>query len=149
MTTPHILHSHPWAVKRVSSQCLVTTGSMSSAPFAVSCNWYECFRGHNCWLTDDQACQFYVASFWLLPSSHFNPMMPNNTINMAQIPSVLQRVSQQSGAEVVFKSNCFEVHGLAHEVRTAIQLIAELDIVQVTSLPHGCVCNSLPSGIPS
>ncbi|KZO94984.1 hypothetical protein CALVIDRAFT_565105 [Calocera viscosa TUFC12733] len=75
------------------------------------------------------ACQFYVASFWLLPMT-FDAMVPSQTINPAQMPAVLKRISNQSGAEVVFKSNCFEMHGLEHEVRAAVQLVLELDIVQ-------------------
>jgi hypothetical protein len=48
------------------------------------------------------------------------------------MPATLKRISVQSGAEVVFKSNCFEVYGLADEVRAVIQLISELDIVKVS-----------------
>ena len=36
-----------------------------------------------------------------------------------------------SGAEVVFKSMCFEMHGLEHEVRAAVNMILELDIIKV------------------
>ena len=39
-----------------------------------------------------------------------------------------------SGAEVVFKSMCFEMHGLEHEVRTAVNMIMELDIIKVRCL---------------
>ncbi|KAF8585543.1 hypothetical protein K439DRAFT_1646564 [Ramaria rubella] len=75
------------------------------------------------------ACQFYVASFWLLPI-HFNVLMPASTINPAQMPAVLKRIANASGAEVVFKSNCFEMHGLEHEVRAAVSMVLELDIVK-------------------
>lgn len=78
-----------------------------------------------------QACQFYVASFWLLPI-HFNVLMPASTINPAQMPAVLKRIANASGAEVVFKSNCFEMHGLEHEVRTAVTMVLELDVVKVS-----------------
>ncbi|KAF8761597.1 K homology RNA-binding domain [Rhizoctonia solani] len=40
---------------------------------------------------------------------------------------VLKRIAGQSGAEVVFKSNCFEMHGLEHEVRGAVIMVLELD----------------------
>jgi len=36
-----------------------------------------------------------------------------------------------TGAEVVFKSMCFEMHGLEHEVRAAVNMILELDIIKV------------------
>ncbi|KAK4057241.1 hypothetical protein OIO90_001738 [Microbotryomycetes sp. JL221] len=75
------------------------------------------------------ACQFYVASLWLLPIS-FDVFMPLPTINPAQIPSVLRQIATVSGAEVVFKSNCFEFHGLENEVRMAVQLALELDFVR-------------------
>ncbi|QRW19428.1 meiotically up-regulated protein [Rhizoctonia solani] len=64
------------------------------------------------------ACQFYVASFWLLPV-HYNVLMPVATLNPASMPGVLKRIAGQSGAEVVFKSNCFEMHGLEHEIELA------------------------------
>ncbi|GAA5842045.1 hypothetical protein JCM9279_002766 [Rhodotorula babjevae] len=75
------------------------------------------------------ACQFYVASFWLLPIS-FDVFMPPPTINPAQIPPILRHISVTSGAEAVFKSNCFEFHGLESEVRQAVQLVLELDFVK-------------------
>lgn len=84
----------------------------------------------------DQACQFYVASFWLLPIS-FDVFMPPPTINPSQIPPILRHIAITSGAEVVFKSNCFELHGLEAEVRNAVGLVLELDWVKV-----GLVCFS-------
>ncbi|GAA5856623.1 hypothetical protein JCM8547_005897 [Rhodosporidiobolus lusitaniae] len=75
------------------------------------------------------ACQFYVASFWLLPVT-FDVFMPPPSINPAQIPPVLRHISVTSGAEAVFKSNCFEFHGLEAEVRQAVQLVLELDFVK-------------------
>lgn len=77
------------------------------------------------------AAQFYVASFWLLPI-HFNVLMPASTVNPASMPNVLRRLSTYSGAEVVFKSNCFEMHGLESEVRTAVGMILELDVIKVS-----------------
>ena len=81
-------------------------------------------------LIDHQACQFYVASFWLLPVS-FDVFMPPPTINPSQVPAILKHIAITSGAEAVFKSNCFELHGLESEVRAAILLVLELDIVKV------------------
>ncbi|GAA5820041.1 hypothetical protein JCM10212_004987 [Sporobolomyces blumeae] len=75
------------------------------------------------------ACQFYVASFWLLPVS-FDVFMPPASINPAQIPPILRHIAVTSGAEAVFKSNCFEFHGLEAEVRQAVQLVLELDFIK-------------------
>ena len=77
-----------------------------------------------------QACQFYVASFWLLPVT-FDVFMPPPSLNPAQIPPILRHISVTSGAEAVFKSNCFEFHGLENQVRQAVQLVLELDFVKV------------------
>ncbi len=43
---------------------------------------------------------------------------------------MLKHVSNVSGAEVVFKSNCFEFHGLESEVRTAVSALLELDLIK-------------------
>ncbi|GAA5991657.1 hypothetical protein JCM10908_001077 [Rhodotorula pacifica] len=75
------------------------------------------------------ACQFYVASFWLLPVT-FDVFMPPPSINPAQVPPILRHISVTSGAEAVFKSNCFEFHGLESQVRQAVQLVLELDFVK-------------------
>ncbi|KAI0296599.1 hypothetical protein BC826DRAFT_1091014 [Russula brevipes] len=75
------------------------------------------------------ACQFYVASFWLLPAQ-FNVLLPPPTLNATQVTAIIKQVSNATGAEVVFKSMCFEMHGLEHEVRNAVTLIMELDIVK-------------------
>lgn len=73
---------------------------------------------------------FYVASFWLLPTT-YNPLMPQNMTNhLNQIPNILTRIANVSGAEIVFKSSSFELHGLEAEVVTGINLIFELDIVK-------------------
>jgi hypothetical protein len=75
------------------------------------------------------ACQYYVASFWLLPLQ-FNVLMPPTTLNASQVTSLLKQISISSGAEVVFKSMCFEMHGLEHEVRAAVNMVLELDIIK-------------------
>ncbi|KAH8917217.1 hypothetical protein BT69DRAFT_1339357 [Atractiella rhizophila] len=75
------------------------------------------------------ACQYYVASFWLLPIS-FDMFMPSPTINPSQVPALLKRIAMSTGAEVVFKTNCFELHGMDHEVRAAVQMILEFDLIK-------------------
>ena len=77
-----------------------------------------------------QACQFYIASLWLLPAQ-FNVLMPSATLNPTQVTAILKQVSFASGAEVVFKGMCFEMHGLEHEVHNAIAVISELDAIKV------------------
>ncbi|WOO79323.1 KH domain protein [Vanrija pseudolonga] len=75
------------------------------------------------------ACQFYVASFWLLPVS-FDVLMPQATLNPPQMQPILKRISHATGAEVVFKSNCFEMHGLEKEVQAAVVKVLELDVIK-------------------
>ncbi|CAD6567507.1 MAG: hypothetical protein CYPHOPRED_001779 [Cyphobasidiales sp. Tagirdzhanova-0007] len=70
-----------------------------------------------------------MLSFWLLPMN-FDVFMPPPTINPSQVPAILKLIAAATGAEAVFKSNCFEFHGLEAEVRTAVQLVLELDIVK-------------------
>ncbi|KAI0803061.1 cytoplasmic protein [Irpex lacteus] len=76
------------------------------------------------------ACQFYVASLWLLPAQ-FNVLLPSTTnLNHAQASTILKQISYTSGAEVVFKGMNFEMYGLEHEVRSAVNMLLELDIVK-------------------
>ncbi|KAG5648158.1 hypothetical protein DXG03_006112 [Asterophora parasitica] len=75
------------------------------------------------------ACQYYVGSFWLLPMQ-FNALLPPATLNASAVTTLLKQISMTTGAEVVFKSMCFEVHGLEHEVRSAVNMIIELDIIK-------------------
>jgi hypothetical protein len=79
------------------------------------------------------ACQYYVASFWLLPVQ-FNVLLPPAALNATQVTNLLKQISISTGAEVVFKSMCFEMHGLEHEVRTAVNMVLDLDIIKVGSL---------------
>jgi hypothetical protein len=98
-----------------------------------------------------QACQFYVASFWLLPAQ-FNVLLPPPTLNATQVTAIIKQVSNATGAEVVFKSMCFEMHGLEHEVRNAVTLIMELDIVKVCPSPGQRIMPNLiltPPGLSS
>lgn len=80
-----------------------------------------------------QACQFYVASIWLLPIT-FDVLIPSSTVNPAQIQPSLQRIANHTGAELVFKSMCFEIHGLEGQVREAVAMVLDLEIVKVRGL---------------
>ncbi|EIN13575.1 cytoplasmic protein [Punctularia strigosozonata HHB-11173 SS5] len=75
------------------------------------------------------ACLYYTASFWLLPVQ-FNPLMPPPTLTAAQVAALLPSISSVTGAEVVFKNMCFEMHGMEHEIRAAISMILDLDVVK-------------------
>ncbi|KAH9487156.1 Meiotically up-regulated gene 60 protein [Psilocybe cubensis] len=75
------------------------------------------------------ACQYYVGSFWLLPVQ-FNALLPPANLNSSTITALLKQISTATGAEVVFKSMCFEMHGLEQEVRAAVNMIMELDIIK-------------------
>ncbi len=60
-------------------------------------------------------------------------MLPSASLNHTQVTTILKQVSYTSGSEVVFKGMSFEMHGLEHEVRTAVTMLLELDIVKVRS----------------
>ncbi|KAF8649809.1 hypothetical protein AX16_005574 [Volvariella volvacea WC 439] len=75
------------------------------------------------------ACQYYVGSFWLLPVQ-FNALLPPPSLNASSLTAILRQISIKSGAEIVFKSMCFEMHGLEHEVRAAVTMVMELDIIK-------------------
>ena len=74
-----------------------------------------------------------MASIVLLPGFG-SPMLPPS-FDLLQISTTLQKISVISGAEIAFSANKFEMHGLIGEVRLAIQLIAESDIVKVHFSP--------------
>lgn len=57
--------------------------------------------------------------------------MPSTTVNPSQIQPSLQRIANHTGAELVFKSMCFEIHGLEGQVRDAVSMVLDLDIVKV------------------
>lgn len=61
----------------------------------------------------------------------FNVLLPQSTLNPSQLSHVLKEISDLSGAEIVFKTMCFEMHGLEHEVRNAVAMVLELDAVKV------------------
>ncbi|KDN50826.1 hypothetical protein K437DRAFT_60175 [Tilletiaria anomala UBC 951] len=73
--------------------------------------------------------QYYVASIWLIPTG-FDVFMAQQMLNVAQVTPALKHISTTSGAELVFKSNCFEVHGLEGEVRSAVAQLLDLDLVK-------------------
>ncbi|KAF7320226.1 KH domain protein [Mycena kentingensis (nom. inval.)] len=75
------------------------------------------------------ACTYYVGSFWLLPIQ-FNALLPPATLSPSQVTNLLKQISVASGAEVVFKSMCFEMHGLEQEVRSAVGMVMELEMIQ-------------------
>jgi hypothetical protein len=66
----------------------------------------------------------------LLPIQ-FNALLPPATLNASQVTNLLKQISVASGAEVVFKSMCFEMHGLEAEVRSAVNMVMELEMIQV------------------
>lgn len=74
-----------------------------------------------------------MGSFWLLPVQ-FNALLPPANLNSATITALLKQISTATGAEVVFKSMCFEMHGLEQEVRAAVNMIMELDVIKVSKL---------------
>jgi hypothetical protein len=80
-----------------------------------------------------QACYYYIASFWLLPVQ-FNVLLPPPALNTAQVAVIIQQISSATGAEIVFKNMCFEMHGIEPEVRAAVSMVLELDIVKVRIL---------------
>ncbi|KAI0034911.1 cytoplasmic protein [Vararia minispora EC-137] len=75
------------------------------------------------------ACHFYIASLWLLPTQ-FNPLLPPSNLTPAQVTNILKQVSSVTSAEVVFKSGTFEMYGLEHEVRSAITLLLDIDVLK-------------------
>lgn len=77
-----------------------------------------------------------MGSFWLLPVQ-FNALLPPATLNPSAVTNLLKQISIATGAEVVFKSMCFEMHGLEHEVRAAVSMIMDLDMVKVGTAISG------------
>jgi hypothetical protein len=65
--------------------------------------------------------------------------MPATVLNASQVANILKQIAINTGAEVVFKGMCFEMHGLEHEVRAAVNTVSELDIVKVRSRIHPLV----------
>lgn len=62
----------------------------------------------------------------------FDVLMPRPSLNPAQMQPILKQIAHSTGAELVFKSNCFEMHGLGMEVGAAVVAVLELDIISVS-----------------
>ncbi|ODO10578.1 hypothetical protein I350_01175 [Cryptococcus amylolentus CBS 6273] len=73
------------------------------------------------------ACQFYVASLWLLPPPV--EVGPRVVLNPAQIQPIVKHISHVTGAEVVYKPNMFEVNGLERQVTSAMLLLMDVDVL--------------------
>ncbi|TYJ54383.1 hypothetical protein B9479_004971 [Cryptococcus floricola] len=73
------------------------------------------------------ACQFYVASLWLLPPPV--EVGPRVVLNPAQIQPVVKHISHVTGAEIVYKPNMFEVNGLERQVTSAMLLLMDVDVL--------------------
>ncbi|CEH14290.1 Vigilin [Ceraceosorus bombacis] len=73
--------------------------------------------------------QFYTASLWLLPLA-YDAFSQTAMLDSAQLALALKDISSTSGAEIVFKGNCFEMHGLENEVRAAVSSLLDLKAVR-------------------
>lgn len=82
-----------------------------------------------------QASQMYCASVWLLPSK-FDALMPQSVLHPATMRKYLKPIAHATGAELTFKANCFEAHGHELQVRAAVSMILELDIMHVRTKPR-------------
>lgn len=71
------------------------------------------------------AVHVYSTSYWLLPMN----FMPPNLLPSQIIP-VLESICRETACESNFKNNCFEFHGLEADMRRAVTLIGEKDIVR-------------------
>ncbi|KAJ7932640.1 cytoplasmic protein [Mycena leptocephala] len=66
----------------------------------------------------------------LAPADPIQRLAAPTTLNASQVTNLLKQISIASGAEVVFKSMCFEMHGLEQEVRSAVNMVMELEMIQ-------------------
>lgn len=80
-----------------------------------------------------QACQFYTAYIWLL-QPQFNVLIPSAGLPPVQAAAISSQISLTTGAEVIFKGMCFEIHGMENEVRNTVSILLDREIVQVCSL---------------
>ncbi len=60
--------------------------------------------------------------------------MPTASLNPTQVANILKQVSYTTGAEIVFKGANFELYGLQHEIRAAITMLLDLDIIKVKNI---------------
>ena len=73
-------------------------------------------------------------------------MLPPPTLNTTAITALLKQVSVATGAEVVSKGMSFEMYGLEQEVRAAVNMIMEVDIIKVCfiSTSHSRISDIVP-----
>jgi len=62
----------------------------------------------------------------------FNALLPPATLNPSNVTTLLNQISVATGAEAVFKSMCFEMHGLEHEVCAAVNMVLDLEMVKAS-----------------
>lgn len=75
------------------------------------------------------ACQFYTAYIWLL-QPQFNVLIPSAGLPPVQAAAISSQISLTTGAEVIFKGMCFEIHGMENEVRNTVSILLDREIVQ-------------------
>lgn len=73
----------------------------------------------------------------------FDVLVPQASLNPAQMQPVLKQISHATGAEIVFKSNCFEMHGLEAQVRAACLMVLDLEVVHVSRRPYNGTVSEL------
>ena len=62
----------------------------------------------------------------------FDVLVPAPSLNVSLLQPVLKSIAQQTGAEIVFKSNCIEMHGMEAQVREAVLIVMELEMIRVS-----------------
>lgn len=80
-------------------------------------------------LTPSQVCSHYVAQLWILPPN-YAIFGPPAVVAPGQVPNILKHIALSSGAEAIFKSNCFEFHGTEASIRSALLTTFDLDPVR-------------------
>jgi hypothetical protein len=58
-------------------------------------------------------------------------MASPSEINPVKVPEILKDIAMNTDVEAVFKSNCFEFHGLESQVREALRIFMGFEMVQV------------------
>ena len=76
------------------------------------------------------AVHIYIATFWLLPLG-YNALMPPPSLNPNQVTATLEAIVRNCDVEAVYKKNLFEFHGLEADVRAAIAMLREMDVVKM------------------
>ena len=75
------------------------------------------------------AVHVYIATFWLLPLG-YNALMPPPSLNPNQVTATLEAIVRHCDVEAIYKKNLFEFHGLEADVRAAIAMLREKDVVK-------------------